>query len=243
MSDICGIHAVREALLASAGNVTAVYVCENFSNRRVYEIVQLARDKGVPVHQVRREALNRMAGKPQHQDIVARLESFPYRSYEEIVGHSENPGLILVLDGVEDPQNLGAVLRTADAAGITGIFIPDRRAAAVTATAIQASAGAAAHVRVCRETNISRLLERLKEDGYWIVGLDAAGTELWTVPDYSVPTALVLGGEGKGIRPLVKTNCDRLVRLPMHGHVSSLNVSVTAGITLYEVLRQRAIKQ
>lgn len=239
MSVICGIHSVREALSSPAGNLTAVYVCQGFRNPRLHELLHAAREKGVPIHQVPRETLDRMAGKVQHQDVVGQQESFRYSSYEEIAGHAASPALILVLDGVEDPQNLGAVLRTADAAGVAGLFIPDRRAAAVTAAVVKASAGAAAHGRVCRETNLSNLLERLKGDGYWIVGLDAEGQELWTVPDYSVPTVLVLGGEGKGIRPLVKKHCDRLVRLPMRGHVSSLNVSVTAGIILYEVLRQR----
>ena len=243
MSAIYGIHSVREALLAPTGNLTAVYICEDFRNPRLEEVLRFAREKGVPIHQVRREALDRMAGTAQHQGVVARKESFQYCPYEDIVGHPASPGLVMVLDGVEDPQNLGAVLRTADAAGATGIFIPERRAAAVTAAVIKASAGAAAYVRVCRETNLSRLLDRLKEDGYWVVGLDAEGNELWTAPDYSIPTVLVLGGEGKGIRPLVKAHCDRMVRLPMQGRVSSLNVSVAAGIVLYEILRQRAVKQ
>jgi 23S rRNA (guanosine2251-2'-O)-methyltransferase len=240
MSFICGIHSVREALLAPAGGLTAVYVCQDARNPRLQEILQAAREKAVPVHRVQRQALDRLVGGTHHQDIAARQESFQYQAYEQILSAAVAPGLLLVLDGVEDPQNLGAVMRTADAAGVAGLFIPERRAATVTPAAIKVSAGGAAHVRVAREINLSRLLERLKEDGYWIVGLDAEAAEAWTVPDYTVPTALVLGGEGKGIRPLVKSKCDRLVRLPMHGHVSSLNVSVTAGIVLYEVLRQRA---
>lgn len=241
MSVIYGIHAVQEALSSPECRLTSIVVALHSSNSRIQEIRKLARARGIPVREVPEDALRRMAGSPVHQGVLARLEEFRYSSYEEILAAAQPPGLVLVLDGVEDPQNVGAVLRTAEAAGVAGVFIPERRAAPVSAAAVKASAGAAAHVRVSREVNISRLIERLQKDGYWVVGLDAAAGDPWTKPDYRSPIALVLGGEERGIRPLVASHCDFLVRLPMQGQVQSLNVSVAAGIVLYEVLRQRAV--
>lgn len=236
---LSGINAVREALLAPHCGLASIALSQKSHNPRLQELRRLAHEKGIPIQEVSDEALRRMAGRDTHQGVVARLAEFQYSSYEEVLSHASSPGLVVVLDGVEDPQNLGAVLRTAEGAGVSGVFIPERRAASMTAAAVKASAGAAAHVRVSRQTNLSRLLERLQKDGYWVVGLDASARDLWTQPDYTVPTALVLGSEGHGIRPLVRSHCDFLVRLPMFGQVGSLNVSVAAGIVLYEILRQR----
>jgi 23S rRNA (guanosine2251-2'-O)-methyltransferase len=163
----------------------------------------------------------------------------PLLSVEEILAGAGTPGLLLILDGIEDPHNLGAVLRSAEVAGADGVFIPQRRSAPLSAAAIKASAGAAAHLKVARSANTARLIEQLKKAGYWITGFDAeSGKPLWEV-DLTLPTVLVMGSEGSGMHRLVREKCDFLASIPMRGKVSSYNVSVAAGIALYEALRQR----
>jgi 23S rRNA (guanosine2251-2'-O)-methyltransferase len=164
----------------------------------------------------------------------------PTLGVEEVLAKAGSPGLLLVLDGVEDPHNLGAILRSAEVAGVDGVFLPQRRSAPLGAAAVKASAGASAHLRIARGGNTAQLLEQLKEAGYWIAGLDAGpGKMIWEL-DFTVPAVLVLGGEAGGLHRLVKEKCDFLAAIPMRGNVNSYNVSVAAGIALYEVLRQRA---
>lgn len=190
-----------------------------------------------------RPELDRMAGNNAHQGVVAVTSAKQYNDLDDVVGAKRGEhSLIVVLDGIEDPHNLGAVLRTADAAGVDGVVIPERRAASVTAIVAKASAGASEHLPIAKVTNIARTLEELKEKNLWIVGLDERGTQAYDSLDYNMDCAVVLGAEGKGIHELVRKKCDFLVSIPMLGKVPSLNVSVAAGVVLYEIVRQRRKK-
>jgi 23S rRNA (guanosine2251-2'-O)-methyltransferase len=234
---IYGINPVLEALRAA--RVRRLRLASR-ADKRIDEVLALARAHRVPVERVDAQALDRAARGGVHQGVVAELE--PARDYsvqELVAGASPEPPLIVVLDGIEDPHNLGAVLRTADAAGCHGIVRQARHAAALEGAAMKASAGAAAHVRVATVVNIARAIEELKEAGVWTVGLAADASDRYHEVDFTLPTALVLGAEGTGLRRLVRERCDRLVSIPMRGAVGSLNVSVAAGVTLFEALRQR----
>jgi 23S rRNA (guanosine2251-2'-O)-methyltransferase len=237
MSIAYGIHAVFEAL--NAGNVEKVCVERGQKNPRIREILDLSRQNKVPVSIEERAWLDRKAGGERHQGVVCYVSEMPTLSVEEVLAQAGSPGLLLVLDGIEDPHNLGAILRSAEVAGADGVFIPQRRSAPLSAAAVKASAGAASHLKVARVINTARLIEQLQEAGYWIVGFDAeSGRPMWDL-DFTVPTALVLGNEGGGLHRLVREKCDFLATIPMRGKVASYNVSVAAGIALYEVLRQR----
>jgi 23S rRNA (guanosine2251-2'-O)-methyltransferase len=211
--------------------------------RRVFEVLDAVGDRsvkdaarGVPVKKVPSARIEELARGGVHQGVVARVEPYPYSGLEEIVSASEP--LVLVLDGVTDPRNLGAVLRAADGAGVSGVVIPKDRAVGVTAAAVKASAGASEHARVARETNLRRAIDRMKEAGIWIYVAEVGGTP-HTELDLSGPVALVLGSEGHGVRRLVREGCDGAVSVPMLGGVGSLNVSVAAAVLLYEARRQR----
>jgi 23S rRNA (guanosine2251-2'-O)-methyltransferase len=189
---------------------------------------------------LQRAELDRLAGANSHQGVVAVTSSKQYTELDDVIAAKRREySLIVVLDGVEDPHNLGAILRTADAAGADGVVIPERRAAGVTGTVAKASAGASEHLPVAKVTNIARTLEELKEKNLWIVGLDERGQQQYNQVDYKMNCAVVLGAEGKGLHDLVAKKCDFLVSIPMLGKVPSLNVSVAAGVVLYEVVRQR----
>jgi 23S rRNA (guanosine2251-2'-O)-methyltransferase len=181
-----------------------------------------------------------MAGNGAHQGVVAVTSAKQYNDLADVIAAKRGKySLVVVLDGVEDPHNLGAILRTSDAAGANGIVIPERRAAAVTGTVTKASAGASEHLPIAKVTNISRTIEELKENNLWTIGLDERGTQTYDSLDYKMDCALILGGEGKGLHDLVKRKCDFLVSIPMLGKVPSLNVSVAAAVVLYEIVRQR----
>jgi len=237
MSIVFGIHPVLEAL--QAGNVEKVCVGRGQKNPRIREILDLSRQKHVPVSIEEHEWLDRKSAGGRHQGVLCYVAEMPTIAAGDIISNAATPGLVLVLDGIEDPHNLGAVLRSAEVAGADGAIIPQRRSAPLSAAAVKASAGAASHLKVARVTNILREIEQLKEAGYWITGFDAAaGRPLWEI-DFTGPTVLVLGGEGSGLHRLVKEKCDFLASIPVRGRVASYNVSVAAGIALYEVLRQR----
>jgi 23S rRNA (guanosine2251-2'-O)-methyltransferase len=211
--------------------------------RRVLEVLDAVGDRsvkeaagGVPVKKVPRARVEELARGGVHQGVAARVEPYPYLGLEEIVSAPEP--LVLVLDGVTDPRNLGAVLRTVDGAGASGVVIPKDRAVGVTAAAVKASTGASEHVRVARETNLRRAIDRMKEAGIWVYAAEVGGTP-HTELDLSGPMALVLGSEGRGVRRLVREGCDGAVSVPMLGAVGSLNVSVAAEVLLYEARRQR----
>jgi 23S rRNA (guanosine2251-2'-O)-methyltransferase len=206
---------------------------------RVDALVARAQELRIVVDTVDRMALDRLARGSVHQGVAADLESLPAFTVEELVRGTEGPALLVVLDGIEDPQNVGAIVRSADAAGATGIIRQARHAAPLHGATAKASAGAVSHVHFATVVNIARAIEELKELGVWTVGLDAEADEAYDSVDYTIPTAFVLGAEGEGLRRLVRERCDRLVGIPMAGHVQSLNVSVSAGIALFEAVRQR----
>jgi 23S rRNA (guanosine2251-2'-O)-methyltransferase len=241
---LTGIHAVREALEAGRA-FDRIIIAKGRQDTRVEEIVQLARGRNISLRFEDRSQLDRLADSKDHQGIVALVAARAAGTLDEILaaanagaGRGEK-GLIVMLDGVEDPHNLGAVIRTALAAGAHGVVIPERRAAGLTDTVARASAGALAHLAVAKVTNLARTMEELKEAGYWLVGLDEQAEKNYTEVDYSSSVAIVLGGEGKGLHELTRKRCDFVVSLPTTGPVKSLNVSVAAGVVLFEVLRQR----
>ncbi len=239
MDLICGINPVIEALTSGSRHFDRLLIVKGIRNRRVSDAIARASQMGVPLRFEARETLDRMAGGLPHQGIIAVVSAKPVIDLEELFRTTREPGLLVVLDGVEDPRNLGAILRSVEASGADGVLLPERHSTGLSETVGRASAGAIEHVRVARIGNVTQALETLKSRGYWIVGFDGTATERWDAVDYRRPVALVFGGEGRGIRRLVKEHCDHLVSLPLFGHVQSLNVSVAAGIALYEVVRQR----
>jgi len=239
MDLICGINPVLEALAAGTRHFDRLLIVKGLRNQRVSEAIARAGQQGIPLRFEARETLDRMAGGLSHQGIMAVVSAKPVIDVETLLREARDPALIVVLDGVEDPRNLGAILRTAEAAGADGVLLPERHSAGLSETVSRASAGGLEHVKVARIGNVAQSLEELKKRGLWVVGFDAAGTERWDRVDYRRPLVLVLGGEGRGMRRLVRERCDHLVSLPLFGHVGSLNVSVAAGIALYEVIRQR----
>jgi 23S rRNA (guanosine2251-2'-O)-methyltransferase len=239
MSIIYGLNPVLEAL--RAGRVRRLRVSER-ADRRMDEALALARKAGVIIEHADAQALDRAARGGVHQGIVAELTPARDYSVEELVAAAApDAPLIVVLDGVEDPHNIGAVLRSAEAAGCHGVVRQARHAAPLDGVAMKASAGAAALVRIATVVNIARAVEALKAAGVWTVGLAGDASDRYDQVDFTLPTALVLGAEGGGLRRLVRDRCDRLVSIPMAGSVSSLNVSVAAGVTLFEAIRQRRI--
>jgi 23S rRNA (guanosine2251-2'-O)-methyltransferase len=237
MPTILGFHAVREALEAAPRRIRKIVLAEGKLDPRTREIVALARTHGIPVYREPRERLGRFGG--QHQGVVAELTGFEWRQLDDLLDEARKPEFFLALDQIEDPRNLGAVVRTADGAGVHGIVVPERRTAPPSEVAASASAGALFHVPMARVTNLSDALALLKERGLWVVGLSPEAQKPWFSFDFKSPVALVVGSEGRGLRPRVAAHCDSLVSLPQRGKVESLNVSVAAGIVLYEVVRQR----
>src|SRR5688500_3916409 len=234
---VYGINPVIEAL--RAGRVTAVRVGQR-SGGRIQELLALAAERGVRVQRVDSQLLDRLAQGGVHQGVVADVDdALADYSVEELVRGTAGPPLIVVLDGVEDPHNVGAILRTADAAGADGVVMQTRRSAALGGAAAKASAGAGAHVKIVQVVNIARALDELKNVGVWTVGLADGATMNYDAIDFSVPSAIVVGAEGSGLRRLVREKCDFAARIPMRGQVSSLNVSVATGIVLFEARRQR----
>ncbi|HET9742025.1 MAG TPA: 23S rRNA (guanosine(2251)-2'-O)-methyltransferase RlmB [Terriglobales bacterium] len=239
MAVIYGIHAVEEALLAANRQIDYVEVARERHDQRLQSVIDLARKQGVPLRFVPREQLDRAARAKSHQGVLAMLAERQYFDLEDVLQASTRPKFLLLLDGIEDPHNLGALIRSADGAGVDGVVIPERRAAAVNATVAKASAGASEHVKIARVVNLARTLDELKQRNIWIVGLDERGSSSYDQIDYKMDCALVLGAEGKGLHDLVRKKCDYLVSIPMMGQVPSLNVSVAGGIVMYEVARQR----
>ncbi len=231
-----GIHPVREALRAHRA-LDKVLIAKGSAGPRVQEIVDLCRTQSVPVRFEPRELLDRTSKGVSHQGVIAFGAVHDYVELDSVVANAK---LVVVLDGVEDPHNLGAIVRTAHAAGADVVVTPERRAAPLTETVDRAAAGALEYLPIARVTNISQTLEKLKQAGFWIYGLDERGTEAYDRVEFTVPTVIVLGGEGKGLHQGVQKHCDVLVSIPMAGAVSSLNVSVAAGVVLFEWRRRAA---
>jgi 23S rRNA (guanosine2251-2'-O)-methyltransferase len=240
MEVIVGIHPVLELLEAGNRPVRQVLVQRGRHGRALQAVLDLARRHGVAIRLQPRQALDRASGGQSHQGVVAMAEPLPVAREEDVLAAAADGGLLLVLDQVEDPRNLGAVLRTAAAAGVQGVFFPQRGSSGLTPAAVKASAGGGERVPVIPVGNVSALLRRIKERHIWVVGLDSEGQDLWGGFDWTLPVALVIGGEGKGIRRLVRENCDALVGIPMPGGGDSLNLSVAAAVATYEVVRCRA---
>lgn len=237
-----GRNPVLEAL-RSGRTINRILVAKGAREGSIREVIALARSQGVIVQEVARERLDAMARGRNHQGVIALAAAHRYYDLDEVLERaaaSGEDGLLLVLDGIEDPQNLGSLLRTADAAGVHGVIIPERRAVGLTETVAKVSAGAVEYVPVARVTNIARTLEMLKERGYWVVGTHQEADELYHEARLTGPLAVVIGSEGRGMSRLVAETCDFTVRLPMRGHVTSLNAAVAGAILLYEVRRQRS---
>jgi 23S rRNA (guanosine2251-2'-O)-methyltransferase len=242
-ASIFGVIPVLEALRAGASRVDKIVIAEGVREKRLEEIYELARSNGVRIDRLPRESVDKLVEPgANHQGIVAFAAAADYVSVDSIIENAVGAPLIVVLDGVEDPRNLGAVLRGVEGAGADGVIIPDRRAVGLTETVAKASAGAIEYVKVAKVTNLNRVIEDLKSRNIWVVGTSGDATTAYTEWDWRQPTALVLGAEGKGLHRLVAENCDALVKIPMYGKIDSLNVSVAAGVILFEARRQRSKK-
>ena len=238
---IYGALPVLEALRANSRKIDKVLIAEGVRESRLAEIVELARKNGILVNHAGKDTLAKLAGTgANHQGVIAFAAAAAYSDVDEILDAVGDKALIVILDGVEDPQNLGATIRVAECAGADGIVIPDRRAVGLTETVAKASAGAIEYVKVAKVANLNRLIEDLKQRNVWIVGTTGDAEINYTDWDWNRPTALVLGGEGRGLHRLVAENCDVLVKIPMYGKIGSLNVSNAAGVILFEIQRQRA---
>ena len=241
---VYGPNAVLEALRAGKRQIETITILESVRPDRMKALLDLARQKGVPVHRVPRFDL----GDVRHQGVVARIAAARYADADDLLDQLESrigsadPPLALGLDGVEDPRNMGSILRTAECAGVHGIFIAERRAVGLTSVVAKVAAGALEYVPVARVTNLVRLIEQLKERNIWVVGAAGDAKQLYTDWDWKLPAAIFLGSEGHGLHRLVREHCDTLVRIPVAGRLESLNVSVAAGVLLYEARRQRLLE-
>ncbi|HXW61920.1 MAG TPA: 23S rRNA (guanosine(2251)-2'-O)-methyltransferase RlmB [Candidatus Acidoferrales bacterium] len=238
MNWLTGLHAVEEALAAGRA-INRIVIARGRHGERFEALVHLAKSCGVPVRFEDRAQVDRLTGSRQHQGVAALVAAKPAVGLEDLLGAKDRRGLLVLLDGIEDPHNLGAIVRTALAAGAEGVVIPERRAAGLSDTVERASAGALAHLPIARVKNLVRAMEEIKQAGYWLVGLDEHAEKNYTDIDLKVPMGVVLGREGEGLHELTRKRCDFLVSLPTTGPVRSLNVSVAAAVMLFEVVRQR----
>ena len=229
-------------LLESGRDINRILVAKGEKHGSIHKILAMAKERKILINEIDRNKLNQMAQTPNHQGVIAIVPPFDYCEVEEILEvakqKNENP-FILLLDGIEDPHNLGSIIRTAETAGIHGIIIPKRRAASVNSTVNKVSAGAVSYMKIARVNNLNETIHYLKEQDIWICGTDADTKTEYTKQDYKIPIVIVIGSEGFGMSRLVKENCDFLVKIPMKGKITSLNASVSAGIIMYEVVKQR----
>jgi 23S rRNA (guanosine2251-2'-O)-methyltransferase len=236
---LCGIHAIQETLRVGTRQIDTIWLAEGKEGKRLRQVMALAASRGTPVEIVPEPRLMDAAGTPVHQGIVAFVAATPVLTFDrltaQLTGQRPIPHIV-ILDGVKDPRNLGAIIRSAAAFGIGGVIVPGRRAVGITATVAKAAAGGLEHVGVAEVTNISASLERLKRLGFWIVGADEQAEISCRTFAFPTPLALVLGDEGSGISPLVKRHCDALVSIPVRGPLRSLNVAVAAAVLFYEVV-------
>ncbi|PYS70772.1 MAG: 23S rRNA (guanosine(2251)-2'-O)-methyltransferase RlmB [Acidobacteria bacterium] len=243
---VYGVNAVLEAVRAGKRTVDSITILDSARPDRIKQLLELARQKRIPVHRVPRLDLDRSLGDARHQGVVARIAAARYADPDELLESladrigTANPPLVLGLDGIEDPRNVGSILRTAECSGVQGVFLPERRAASLTDVVAKVAAGALEYVPVARVINLVRLIEQLKERNIWVVGAAGEAKQTYTEWDWTQPSALILGNEGQGLHRLVRETCDTLVRIPVVGNLESLNVSVAAGVILYEARRQRA---
>jgi 23S rRNA (guanosine2251-2'-O)-methyltransferase len=241
MEVLYGLHPVEEAIRSGSRKLDHVSVARERRDDRLERLIALCRTVGIRVALEPRDQLTRLARTDTHQGVLAVVRERKFLGIEDLLarGKAGQHKFFLALDGVEDPHNLGALLRTADGAGVDGVVLPERRSAPMTATVAKTSAGASEHVQIARVTNLVRALEQMKQKNIWVLGLDERGTPDYTDFDFRTDCVLVLGREGAGLHDLVKKTCDHLLRIPMAGQVSSLNVSVAGAIVMYEAMRQR----
>ena len=245
LDTIFGRNSILEALRSGAP-IRKIMVLRGSKGGAIDQILQAAARSGVPVVEVSREVFDHLQGGAKAQGIAAEVVKQPEATLRTVLDGAAKraePGFLLILDEIEDPHNLGALIRTAECAGVHGVILPKHHAAHVTPAVVKASAGATAHIPVVQVTNIVRTLKELKEQGFWIVGLDAQGRRSFTDLDYSTPTALIVGNEGRGMRRLVREHCDHLVRIPLYGEITSLNASVAGALVMYEVTRARRTRE
>ncbi|HZJ85144.1 MAG TPA: 23S rRNA (guanosine(2251)-2'-O)-methyltransferase RlmB [Syntrophomonadaceae bacterium] len=238
---LAGVNSIMEAL-KSGRKIFKIFIQEGRGGKRIEELTSLANNRGIYIQYVEKARLDRMFTNTNHQGIVAQVEDYEYSEMGEILEMAALQGeepFILILDGIEDPQNFGSIIRTAECAGVHGIIIPRHNATLVTDAVARASAGAIEHMKIVQETNLVNTIKNLKKQGLWVVGADMTGEKNYFDTDFPTPTALVIGGEGQGIRRLVRENCDLVVKIPMFGKIDSLNASVAAALMTYEMVRQR----
>ncbi len=234
------LNPLIEILRSAPGRINKILVQKERGPHKIAEVIRLARMNGIPFVSVPRHKLDDLA--PGHQGVAAFLLAKEFSSVEDILAGAQNPFLVL-LDEVEDPQNLGAIIRSAEGAGADGLIIPARRSAGLTDVVLSVSAGAAEHLKIARVTNLAQTMEELKTRDIWLVGAEGGGSEFWYEFDYTVPTGIVLGSEGRGLRRLVKEKCDTLLSIPLFGRLNSLNVAAAAAVFLFEVVRQRSARK
>jgi 23S rRNA (guanosine2251-2'-O)-methyltransferase len=239
MNQIYGSHSVLECLKAGNRPVERILIADGAAGHSIREILQLARQKGIPFKYEPRAALDRQSAGAVHQGVIAHCAARGYSDLEDLLENSGKESVLVVLDSIEDPRNLGAILRSCAAFGVHGVVLPKDRAAGLSSVAAKTAEGALEYLKVARVTNLARALEQLKGAGYWVIGIEAGQEKHCHEVDLTGQIALVLGSEGGGIRRLLRENCDLLASIPAEGAIHSLNVSVAAGITLYEVARQR----
>ncbi|MBU8908637.1 23S rRNA (guanosine(2251)-2'-O)-methyltransferase RlmB [Desertibacillus haloalkaliphilus] len=238
---IVGKNPILEAL-RSGHSINKIWIAEGANKGQMGKVVQMAKDNGVLVQHVPKKKLEQLVNTPNHQGVVASVAAYEYAEIDDLFAKAEKANedpFFIVLDEVEDPHNLGSILRTADAVGAHGVIIPKRRAVGLTQVVAKASTGAIEYVPVARVTNLARTMDELKKRGLWFVGTDASAKEDYRESTFDLPVGLVIGSEGKGISRLVKEKCDFLIKIPMVGHVTSLNASVAASLLMYEVYRKR----
>lgn len=242
MQDIIfGINPVLEALIAARRQFNKILVAKGTEQNRILQILRLARERKIPIQYVERKQLDKVTNKASHQGVIAQIAPIVYKSPEEIIIISKSKGkegLICLLDEINDPHNLGAIIRSAEVLGVNGMFITKHHSCPVTGTVEKTSAGAIEHIPIARVDNLGNIIDKLKKENFWVVGADVKGEACYNV-NLSGPVALVIGSEDKGLRNLVKEKCDFLVQIPMAGKVSSLNASCAASILMYEIYRQR----
>lgn len=239
-----GRNSVLE-LLESERDINKILISKGERHGSINKIITLAKQRKIVIAEVERQKLNAISETNNHQGVIAIVPPFNYASVEDILNEAKSKNedpFILILDGIEDPHNLGSIIRTAETAGVHGVIIPKRRAASVNATVSKSSAGAVEHVKIARVNNINETIKYLKEEGLWICGTDGDAKEYYYNQNLKGAIAIVIGSEGFGMSRLVKENCDFLVKIPMKGKITSLNASVSAGIVIYEALKQRNIK-
>lgn len=242
MEILYGLHPVEEALRAGKRRFDHVCVARERQDQRLERIMAACKEAGVRLRVEPKDHLTHLAKTASHQGVVAIVRAQEFLALEDLLEPTGQQRLVLALDGVEDPQNLGALLRTADGAGVDGVLLTERRSAPLSPVAVKASAGAAEHVRIARVVNLVRALEEMKKNNIWVIGLDERGSMDYDQFDFTSNCLLVLGREGAGLHDLVRRTCDHLLRIPMAGGVSSLNVSAAGAVVLYEAFRQRRMK-